>query len=70
MNTELVVASALMEVTRPRLHVAPVYDLTLLRVRQPTFTGTRWIFKVALMPLDAVILWKTAGAVLRGNGVY
>ena len=43
--TELVVAPAVMEVTGPRLHVAPVYGLTLLRVSQPTFKGARWVLK-------------------------
>ena len=46
--TELVVAPALMEVTGPRLHVDPVYGLTLLRVSQPTFTGARWMLKSVL----------------------
>ncbi|MGI9003783.1 MAG: sugar transferase [Pseudonocardia sp.] len=46
--TELVVAPALMEVTGPRLHVDPVYGLTLLRVSQPTFTGARWVLKDVL----------------------
>jgi len=48
MPTELVVAPALMEVTGPRLHVDPVYGLTLLRVSQPTFTGARWVLKNTL----------------------
>src|SRR3712207_8155242 len=43
--TELVVAPALMEITGPRLHVAPVYGLTLLRASQPTFKGARWVVK-------------------------
>lgn len=42
---ELVVAPALMDVTGPRLHVDPVYGLTLLRVSQPSFTGIRWVLK-------------------------
>ncbi len=46
--TELVVAPPLMEVTGPRLHVDPVYGLTLLRVSQPTFTGARWVVKSVL----------------------
>ncbi len=41
----LVVAPTLMEVTGPRLHVSPVYGLTLLRVSKPSFTGVRWLFK-------------------------
>ncbi len=46
--TELVVAPALMEVTGPRLHMDPVYGLTLLRVSQPTFSGARWVLKSVL----------------------
>ncbi len=45
---ELVVTPALMEITGPRLHVAPVYGLTLLRVSLPTFHGARWALKGAL----------------------
>lgn len=52
---ELVVAPALMEVTGPRLHVAPVYGLTLLRVSQPTFTGLRWMLKSIVDRLAALL---------------
>ncbi|MGH3942777.1 MAG: sugar transferase [Pseudonocardiaceae bacterium] len=48
MPAELVVAPALMEVTGPRLHVSPIYGLTLLHVSQPTFSGGRWVFKAAI----------------------
>ncbi|MGH3932908.1 MAG: sugar transferase, partial [Pseudonocardiaceae bacterium] len=48
MPAELVVAPALMEVTGPRLHVSPIYGLTLLHVSQPTFTGGRWVFKATI----------------------
>ena len=47
-SAELVVTPALMEITGPRLHVAPVYGLTLLRVSLPTFHGARWVLKGAL----------------------
>jgi exopolysaccharide biosynthesis polyprenyl glycosylphosphotransferase len=50
---ELVVAPALMEVTGPRLHVAPVYGLTLLRVSLPTFHGARWVLKGVLDRVSA-----------------
>ncbi|MGH4023611.1 MAG: sugar transferase [Pseudonocardiaceae bacterium] len=53
---ELVVAPALMEVTGPRLHVAPVYGLTLLHVSQPTFSGGRWILKAFLDRLGSFLL--------------
>ena len=42
---EVVVAPVLMEVTGPRLHVAPVFGLPLLRVSAPTFGGFRWMVK-------------------------
>lgn len=45
---DLVVSPGLMEVTGPRLHVAPVYGLTMLRVSQPTFTGGRYVFKAVV----------------------
>ncbi len=54
-SAELVVAPALMEVTGPRLHVAPVYGLTLLRVSQPTFTGLRWMLKSAVDRIAALL---------------
>lgn len=56
MPAELVVAPALMEVTGPRLHVSPVYGLTLLHVSQPTFSGGRWILKAALDRLGSLLL--------------
>lgn len=56
MPAELVVAPALMEVAGPRLHVSPVYGLTLLHVSQPTFSGGRWILKAALDRLGSLLL--------------
>ena len=56
MPAELVVAPALMEVTGPRLHVSPVYGLTLLHVSQPTFSGGRWILKAVIDRLGAFLL--------------
>lgn len=55
MPAELVVAPALMEITGPRLHVSPVYGLTLLHVSQPRFTGGRWVFKAVLDRLVAFL---------------
>lgn len=52
-SAELVVTPALMEITGPRLHVAPVYGLTLLRVSLPTFHGARWVLKGALDRVSA-----------------
>jgi exopolysaccharide biosynthesis polyprenyl glycosylphosphotransferase len=73
---ELVVAPTLMEVTGPRLHVAPVYGLTLLRVSQPTFTGLRWMLKsagdrvAALLALIVIapVLLAVALAIKCGEG--
>lgn len=73
---ELVVAPTLMENTGPRLHVAPVYGLTLLRVSQPTFTGLRWMFKAvvdrvaALLALTVIapVLLAIALAIKCGDG--
>ncbi len=56
MPAELVVAPALMEVTGPRLHMSPVYGLTLLHVSQPTFSGGRWIFKAVIDRLGSLLL--------------
>jgi len=50
---ELVVTPALMEITGPRLHVAPVYGQTMLRVSLPTFHGVRWVLKSALDRVSA-----------------
>ncbi|MGH4019207.1 MAG: sugar transferase [Pseudonocardiaceae bacterium] len=62
--TELVVAPALMEVTGPRLHVDPVYGLTLLRVSQPTFSGGRWVFKAAIDRTAALLALLVLAPVL------
>ena len=50
----LIVAPTLMEVTGPRLHVSPVYGLTLLRVSKPSFTGVRWLLKDVIERIGAV----------------
>lgn len=50
----LIVAPALMEVTGPRLHMTPVYGLTLLRVSKPSFTGVRWLLKDAIERISAL----------------
>lgn len=66
---ELVVAPALMEVTGPRLHVAPVYGLTLLRVSQPTFTGLRWMLKSAADRVAALLALIVIAPVLLALAV-
>lgn len=63
---ELVVAPALMEVTGPRLHVAPVYGLTLLRVSQPTFRGARWVLKDVLDRITACVALLVLAPLLIG----
>ncbi|MDQ4033753.1 MAG: sugar transferase [Actinomycetota bacterium] len=63
---ELVVAPALMEVTGPRLHVEPVYWLTLLRVSHPTFTGPRWVFKGMLDRISACLALVLLAPLLLG----
>lgn len=52
---ELVVAPALMDITGPRLHVSPIYGLTLLHVSQPRFSGGRWVCKAAIDRLVALV---------------
>jgi len=54
-SAEMVVAPVLMEVTGPRLHVAPVYGLTLLRVSKPTFSGGRWLLKSLIDRVSAFL---------------
>jgi exopolysaccharide biosynthesis polyprenyl glycosylphosphotransferase len=44
-SADVVVAPVLMEVTRPRLNVSPVFGLPLLRVSAPTFVGFHWMVK-------------------------
>jgi len=50
----LIIAPTLMEVTGPRLHMTPVYGLTLLRVSKPSFTGVRWLLKDAIERIGAL----------------
>jgi exopolysaccharide biosynthesis polyprenyl glycosylphosphotransferase len=53
---ELVVDPGLMEVAGPRLHVAPVDGLPLLRLTRPTFTGVAWVAKHVVDRLAAALL--------------
>ncbi|HEU0086627.1 MAG TPA: sugar transferase [Pseudonocardiaceae bacterium] len=69
MPAELVVAPALMEVTGPRLHVAPVYGLTLLHVSQPTFSGALWVLKAFIDRLGALFLLFLTAPVFVGVAV-
>jgi len=52
---DVVVSPVLMEVTGPRLHVAPVFGLPLLRVSAPRFVGFRWLVKSAVDRVAAAI---------------
>lgn len=47
-GSELVVDPGLMEVAGPRLHVAPVDGLPLLRLSEPRLSGVPRVFKLAL----------------------
>ena len=55
-SAELVVDPGLMEVAGPRLHVAPVDGLPLLRLTRPTFTGLPWVAKHIVDRLSAAVL--------------
>ena len=53
---DLVVHPGLMEVAGPRLHVAPVDGLPLLRLTEPTFSGIPRLVKVGLDQVVSVVL--------------
>jgi exopolysaccharide biosynthesis polyprenyl glycosylphosphotransferase len=55
-GVDLVVHPGLMEVSGPRLHVAPVDGLPLLRLTEPSFTGIPRLVKAAIDILGAVLL--------------
>ncbi|AOS65911.1 sugar transferase [Actinoalloteichus hymeniacidonis] len=55
-DAEMVVAPMLLEVTGPRLNVAPVFGLPLLWVSQPTFTGVKRVVKDCVDRIVAVLL--------------
>jgi exopolysaccharide biosynthesis polyprenyl glycosylphosphotransferase len=73
---EVVVSPVLMEITGPRLHVAPVFGLPLLRVTAPRFDGFRWVVKSVLdrvgaaflLVLTAPLLLAIAVAIKAGDG--
>jgi exopolysaccharide biosynthesis polyprenyl glycosylphosphotransferase len=56
MNTDLVVDPGLMEMAGPRLHIAPVDGLPLLRLTQPTFDGVPRVLKNIVDRVGAAIL--------------
>jgi exopolysaccharide biosynthesis polyprenyl glycosylphosphotransferase len=53
---DLVVHPGLMEVAGPRLHVAPVDGLPLLRLTEPAFTGVPRLVKATVDRLGAAVL--------------
>jgi exopolysaccharide biosynthesis polyprenyl glycosylphosphotransferase len=55
-RTELVVETGLMEVAGPRLHVASVDGLPLLRLTHPTFTGAARLLKGLIDRVAALLL--------------
>lgn len=55
-GVDLVVDPGLMEVAGPRLHIAPVDGLPLLRLTEPDFTGAPWVLKHTIDKLGAAIL--------------
>ncbi|GAA4018392.1 sugar transferase [Allokutzneria multivorans] len=63
-TAELVVTPALMEVAGPRLHVAPVFGLTMLWVSAPTFSGIPRLFKAVMDRVGALVLTLLAAPVL------
>lgn len=54
-GADLVVHPGLMEVSGPRLHVAPVDGLPLLRLTEPTFTGIPRLVKTAMDVVGAAL---------------
>ena len=63
-GVELVVDPGLMEIGGPRLHVAPVDGLPLLRLTEPRFSGLARVVKSALDRLLAAALLVTLAPVL------
>jgi len=55
-GVELVVHPGLMEVQGPRLHVAPVDGLPLLRLTEPRFSGAPWVLKAVMDKIGAGLL--------------
>ena len=74
-GAELIVASGLMEIAGPRLHVSGVLGMPMLWVSEPVFTGFRRIVKAlfdriaasALLVLLAPLMLVTAALVVCGS---
>jgi exopolysaccharide biosynthesis polyprenyl glycosylphosphotransferase len=56
LNTDLVVDPGLMEMAGPRLHIAPVDGLPLLRLTHPTFDGASRVVKDVVDRIGAAVL--------------
>ena len=67
-TADLVVAPALMEISGPRLRLAPVYGLTLLRLSKPSFSGGRWLLKATIDRVGAVIMLLVLAPLLLAIG--
>lgn len=68
-GTELVVDPGLMEIAGPRLHVAAVDGLPLLRLTEPTFTGLARMIKTVGDRLAAGLLLLLVAPVLVGLAI-
>lgn len=64
LGADLVVDPGLMEVAGPRLHIAPVDDLPLLRLTRPTLSGVPRVIKYALDRIGGVALLVLLAPVL------
>ncbi|MCD2196057.1 sugar transferase [Actinomycetospora endophytica] len=76
-DLDLVVDPGLMEIAGPRLHMAPVDGLPMIRLTQPTFRGAGWVWKsvvdrvaaaAALVVLAPALLVLAAAIVLDDRG--
>jgi exopolysaccharide biosynthesis polyprenyl glycosylphosphotransferase len=65
-RTQLVVDPGLMEIAGPRLHVANVDGLPLLRLTHPTFAGAPKLLKGAIDRLAALVLLLLVAPLLLG----
>ncbi|MFC5996695.1 sugar transferase [Pseudonocardia hispaniensis] len=63
-GADLVVDPGLMEIAGPRLHVAPVDGLPLLRLTEPVFTGVPRVVKNAIDWVGAAVLLVLVAPVL------
>ncbi|MDN5751340.1 MAG: sugar transferase, partial [Pseudonocardia sp.] len=68
-GADLVVDPGLMEVAGPRLHVAPVDGLPLLRLTQPSLTGLPRIVKAVMDRIGAAVVLALVAPLLLGIAV-